>query len=433
VKLQKKSVRKWVQLFFFAFIGLIAVNKTISASGGGIPFVSDASLHALCPFGGVVTIYNLAAVGTFVQKIHLSSVVLMILVFLLTILFGPVFCGWVCPLGTVQEWIGKLGRKIFRSKYNHFIPQKIDRYLRYFRYIVLVWVVFVIARSGQLLFEHIDPYNAMFAFWSEEVAIQALIILVITLLLSLFVERPWCKYTCPYGALLGLFNRFRIVKIKRNESTCISCGKCDRSCPMNIPVSQQNTVKNTQCISCLQCTSELHCPVPETVSFNMVRNPKKSISVLLIAVVVFTVIFGGIGIAMAADFWSTSNDRKAFTGTETESSGDITLDSIKGSSTLKDVSDSFDVEIEVLLQAFSVTDAAGGEQMKVKDLESLYGDTELEGRKSVQAFVSLYKGIPYELDEYFLPDRAVDILLESNPQLTQEQIDYLNSHKISSN
>lgn len=261
-------LRKVVQFFFFGFIALIAVNHTLVETGGGIPFLSTASLHALCPFGGVVTIYQYAAAGTFVQKIHESSFILMILGFLLAILFGPVFCGWVCPLGTVQEWVSKLGKKLFRRRFNHFIPPKLDTVLRYLRYGVLAWVLYMTAATGTLIFAEYDPYFALFNFWSDEVAVTGLVILGVTLGLSLFVERPWCKYACPYGAVLGISNLFRVFSIRRVAATCKADGACNITCPMNIPVDTQTTVRDHQCISCLECTSEAVCPVARTVIFS---------------------------------------------------------------------------------------------------------------------------------------------------------------------
>jgi polyferredoxin len=267
VKMKKKSkLRLYVQIFFFALIGLIAINHTLAESGLGIPFIADSSLHAICPFGGVVTLYNLGTLGTFISKIHMSSVILMTLVFILAILFGPVFCGWVCPLGSFQEWIGKLGKKILGKRFGKIIPQKVDNVLKYFRYVVLVWVVYVTARSGYLMFAEIDPYNALFSFWSSEVAIPGLIVLLVTMGASLVISRPWCRYACPYGALLGLSNKVRIFGIKRNESTCISCKKCDTSCPMGIVVSDKTKVTDLRCISCMECTSEKVCPIPDTVN-----------------------------------------------------------------------------------------------------------------------------------------------------------------------
>lgn len=260
-------IRRVVQLFFFTLIALISINHTLAESGGGIPLLSSASLHSLCPFGGVVTIYQYATIGTFVQKIHESAFVLMAIGFVLAILFGPVFCGWVCPLGTVQEWVAKGGRKLFKRRYNHFVPARIDKVLRYTRYLVLAWVIYITATSGTLIFADYDPYFALFNFWGGEVAWTALIILGLTLGLSLFVERPWCKYACPYGAVLGISNLFRVFKIKRAESTCKADGACSIMCPMNIPVDSVRTVRDHQCISCLECTSEAICPVASTVVF----------------------------------------------------------------------------------------------------------------------------------------------------------------------
>jgi len=258
-------LRRGVQVFFLLLITLIAVNHTLEERGIEIPLVGSASLHAVCPFGGVVSLYQYASAGTFTKKVHESSFILMIIVFALAMAFGPVFCGWICPLGTVQEFISRIGRRIFGKRHNSFIPRAADRYLRYLRYLVLAWVIYATAVSGVLVFAAYDPYYALFNFWTGEVAISAFVILALMLLAALFVERPFCKYACPYGAVLGLFNLVRIFGIKRSADTCISCKACDRVCPMNIQVSTAGRVRDHQCISCLECSSESACPVPTTV------------------------------------------------------------------------------------------------------------------------------------------------------------------------
>lgn len=263
------KVRLIVQIFFFALIALITVSKVMEEAGVVIPFLSTASLHALCPFGGVVSIYQYVTTGTLIKKVHESSLALMYIVIVLSLAFGGVFCGWVCPLGSLQEWVGKIGRKIFKRKYNSFIPTGVDKYLRYLRYGVLAWVIYATAVTGKIIFEEVDPYYALFNFWSSEVALTALVILGLTIIGSIFVERPWCKYFCPYGAFLGLGNLIRVFKIRRNPSTCINCQACDRECPMNIKVSASNVVRNHQCITCLKCTSEQSCPVNNTVDLSV--------------------------------------------------------------------------------------------------------------------------------------------------------------------
>jgi len=260
-----RFIRLAVQIFFVLLIALFSLNHYRVEQGLEPLLLGAPSLHAVCPFGGVVTLYSSITQGTLVKKLHASSLVLMWLVLILTLFFGPVFCGWVCPLGSVQEWVGKIGKKIFKKKYNTFIPAKIDTYLRYIRYAVLVIVVYQTAILGKIMFDPYDPYYALFNFWSEELAFSALLILAITLAGALFVERPWCKYVCPYGALLGIFNTFRLVKLSRNAATCINCKRCDNVCPMNITPSDDKNVINHQCISCLECTSEAECPVADAM------------------------------------------------------------------------------------------------------------------------------------------------------------------------
>jgi len=270
LKLKSERWRRPVQIGFFILIAMIAVNHSLVANGKVIPFLSSASVHAVCPFGGVVTIYHLIAEGQFVQKIHESSLVLGIAVLAAAVLLGPAFCGWICPFGTVQEFVAKLGRKLLGRRYGRIIPKKLDAVLRYLRYLVLILVVVMTAVSGKILFSDVDPYFALFQFWTGEVAVTAYIALAAVLLLSLVVERPFCRYACPYGAFLGLTNKFRIMPIRRKASTCISCGKCDRSCPMGIDVSTKTVIRDTACISCLICTSDGVCPIPATVDIKVV-------------------------------------------------------------------------------------------------------------------------------------------------------------------
>ena len=264
-----QQIRLAVQIIFFALILGTAINHTLSEAGIAIPILGSASVHSLCPFGGVVTIYTLLTTGRFVQKIHQSAIVMLGVVGVTSVLFGSAFCGWICPLGAIQEWIGKLGRKLFKRKYNHVIPAKLDRVLRLFKYVVLVWVIYVTAVSAKLVFANYDPYHALFNFWSGEVVWQAFVVLGLTLGGALIIERPWCRYACPLGAMLGLTNKISFFRIKRNATTCISCSKCDRACPMKIEVSTAGKVRDLECNSCLKCTSENACPVPDTVNMSL--------------------------------------------------------------------------------------------------------------------------------------------------------------------
>jgi len=266
--------RRIVQAAFFVLVALISMNHFLAESGREIPILGSASLHAICPFGGVVSIIQFATDGTFAQKTHESSWILMWIGFGVALLFGPAFCGWICPFGTFQEWIGKIGQRIMKKRYNRVVPAGVDRVLRYARYGVLAWVVYMTAATGKLVFAEYDPYFTLFNLWTGEVAVIGYGIFAVVVLLSLVVERPFCKYACPYGAVLGVFNLFRIFGIKRQASTCIDCGLCDKSCPMNINVSGAGVIRDHQCITCLECTSEVSCPVDDTVVFQAGKGGK---------------------------------------------------------------------------------------------------------------------------------------------------------------
>lgn len=266
-KRRVQNWRTWIQLFFFVLVLFIATSNGLSEEGVEIPVKAEVSLHAICPFGGVVSFWNLITTGALVKKIHESSVVLAVIGILLSVLFGPVICGWICPFGTFQEWLGKIGKKVWKKRYNEFVPRPLDRILRFLRYAVFIWVSYMTIMTGKLAFQEVDPYYTLFNFWRSEVSVSGFIVLGVIIVLSFFVERPFCKYACPYGAFQGIFNLFRVFTIRRNPATCISCNACSRTCPMNIDVASSGVVRNHQCISCLKCTSENACPVNETVEF----------------------------------------------------------------------------------------------------------------------------------------------------------------------
>lgn len=432
-KSKKIIIRRAIQIFFFLFIALISINHALAESGKEIPILSSVSLHALCPFGGVTSLYQFITTGTLARKLHQSSLVLMSIGILLALLLGPLFCGWVCPLGTLQEGLGKVGRKIFKKRYNNMILYKYDKYLRYLRYGVLLWVVYMTAATGKIAFEAYDPYYAMFNLWSSEVAISGLIVLALVVIASLFVERPWCKYTCPYGAFLGVFNLFRIFKIKRNSGTCVSCRICDGNCPMNIKVSESNVVRNHQCISCMKCTSEEACSIANTVNLSS-NISKKAMGPTVTATVLIIILFGGIALSSAFNLWVTKSTKVPAKYTAGEVAGTYNPADIRGSYSFNDINNSFNIPVKDLAEAFGITgvEDIGGFQIKnIEKIYEIYKGTEKEiGTENIRYFVALYKGVPYGGGEgKYLPKPAAQVL-KTNGKLTEEQRKYIDSHLV---
>lgn len=412
LKKTRGKIRSIVQIVFFVWVVLVISLSTAVENGLVLPFVpKTASLHAICPFGGVVAAWNLVTEGTLVKKIHDSSVVLAVLGLLLSLLFGPVICGWICPFGTFQEWVGRIGRKIFKRRYNTFVPQKVDRWLRLLRYVVLIWVLVMTSVSATLVFQAYDPYYALFSFLRSEFSLAGTIILGIVVLLSLFVERPFCKYACPYGALLGLFNKIRIFRIHRVEQTCINCSKCNKACPMNIDVQGGSAVASVQCISCMECTSDNACPVSKTVTMG-VKADKAVVSTSKVGLLTVGILIAGILLSVALGLWNTTSSKQPALIKSGEFAGLANPADIRGSYTYRDVLKSFPIPEAVILQAFQSSSL----DSRLGDLETLWASVIPEGAEigtdSIRLFVALYTGIPYEAEETtLLPKSAIDVLI----------------------
>ena len=148
-----------------------------------------------------------------------------------------------------------------------------------------------------------------------------------------------------------------------------------------------------------------------------------------IALLIFLVIFGGIGIAMLTGSWTTESDKIPSTFASGDFAGEYNPEDIRGSYTFQDVADTFQIDLAVLYDAFGIPAGTDGTAIKTKDIETAYGEAEI-GNGSVQLFVGLYKGLPVALSDTWLTPRGAALVLAANENLTQEQIDYISTHQV---
>lgn len=208
-----------------------------------------------------------------------------ILIIILALVAGPIFCGWICPFGLVQDLLIKI-RKIMGIKQ---VSLKNHAVLKYSRYLLLALSFVNASYILKALFSN-DPRSIFHQLLtSRSLSYFNIGVLATFLLTSLFIDRFFCRYLCPEGAKQSALGVGRVFKIERS-SRCINCGKCNRNCPMGIHVTKETMVNDIACISCMECVT--CCPVKDAIHIKARPNKNKmlitlALSVLLIIVPTF--------------------------------------------------------------------------------------------------------------------------------------------------
>ncbi|MCX6432244.1 MAG: 4Fe-4S binding protein [Actinobacteria bacterium] len=259
--------RHLVQTAIVAWVAWTIWSKAVAAPGAASP-------EAFCPFGGFETAFTWITTGATVAHVHTANLVLAGIVVVLALVGRGFFCGWLCPLGSIQEairgmaravtdrapWMRRTGRAI---RANAPWWPRVDHILRYGRYVVLVWAIGGAAVTGVMVFREFDPWNALLSIAEFEIS-TAFVVLIAVLGLSVFVDRPFCRYACPLGAVQGLIGKASPLAIQRNADACLGCTICNNACPMNIEVNQVTRVTDTNCIGCLECVAA--CPSQNAIA-----------------------------------------------------------------------------------------------------------------------------------------------------------------------
>lgn len=180
------------------------------------------------------------------------------------LLFGVFFCGWMCPLGAVQDWMSRLGRWLKLPRLR--VPYRVQCYLQLSRY-----AFFMLLSAGVVIELLKGPYNFSKLVHGDILTVASGII-VLFLLLGLFTDRPFCNYFCTGGARQGLFSVLRIFGIRRRAENCVNCGMCSKKCPMNIRVEESEFVRHPNCIGCMSCMSA--CP-KKCISYGLMPGVKQ--------------------------------------------------------------------------------------------------------------------------------------------------------------
>ena len=258
-----QRARHIIQFALAAYILYIATAHTlgVATEDGAV-----ASIDALCPFGGLETLWRfISSGGQFVSKTHLSNLVLGLGLLIGVLISGGAFCGWVCPFGAVQDLMNWLRAKLHLREIS--VPNRLDKILRYGRFGVLAMVLYQTISTVKLWFADWDPYRTLFGLgWLFKFDLTttwfAYSVVIVVLVSSLLIERAWCRYACPLGGIIALVGKLSFLRIRRTETGCKGCNVCETPCPVKLPVATVKTV-SSDCIGCLACVQA--CPKHDTL------------------------------------------------------------------------------------------------------------------------------------------------------------------------
>ena len=311
-------------LFQFSILGIIfyLLARKILTSG----FVVD--FEKFCPFGGLLSLGSKLWLGSLSCSMSEVAIFMGIALAVGVMFFGKLFCSYICPIGTVIEWLNKLGDKL---KISFTLKGVFDRILRLGKYVLLFFAAYFTITSSELWCKKFDPYYGLVSGFDHDVVLWwSLTAIFIVLILSVLIKFFWCKYVCPLSALSNILSNFIITipiviiyliirwigidlnilwlilaltasgaiteifrfkflsvspfKIKLDKNYCTQCKICDTKCPQGIEVSKYETVDHPDCNLCMECVN--NCKVDNSIKLWKFKSPYIAPIVVVVLIVV---------------------------------------------------------------------------------------------------------------------------------------------------
>ena len=290
-------------------------------------------------FNGIKAFIDAIRLGDYASlPLTLLPTVLLIVV---SAIFGRFFCGYMCSFGAIQDFFHYLGSKIFKHRIKR-MPEKVDHYIKYLKYVVLVTIL-IMWCFGVSLPEFMDPWTAFGSIIAWNITSPTTVsldlaytftnlwlgtsIMLLIFIFSIFVDRFFCRYLCPMGAIFTLVSKFRLFKIKKDREVCGACRLCTSTCKMGIPLYQYDEVNSGECIDCMKC---VHVCVKDNAKCELVnKSAPEAIAAIAAAVTIGLYYVGNLSvntiltnqnnITEVVEIGSTSTINKYIDGTYTGS------------------------------------------------------------------------------------------------------------------
>lgn len=217
-------------------------------------------------FAGVKQLYIAMINKSFSVTTLLPQLLSAIIIIPFTLIMGRFFCGWMCAYGAFGDFIYGISKKVFKVKFK--MDESIDKVLKYLKYVVLAFSVFAIWTLNTNVFSTFSPWDAFgmlvtigklpdLSYVIANLTFGFSLFLLISIA-SAFIERFFCRYLCPLGAIFAVSSKLKIARIHKDRTNCGKCRICTNNCAMGIPLYKADVVNSGECIDCMKCVTA--CP-----------------------------------------------------------------------------------------------------------------------------------------------------------------------------
>jgi len=275
-------------------IGVEFVAWVRGIEAGRLSGVRPPGVEGFLPLAALMSLRHLWPTGE-VHPVHPAGLVILLAILATSLVVKKAFCSWLCPIGTLSEMLAAASSKVFRRRLR--LPRFLDLPLRGLKYLLLaffVHAIFLLMRPDDLVAFLESPYSRVadvkMLYFFERLSPFGMKVLLGLGVLSLVIPYFWCRYLCPYGALLGVVSLLSPLKITRHVPSCIDCGLCARACPSNLPVDRLARVRSDECFGCLSCVGA--CPVTRALRVETPAPWRVAVRPAVLALLV-ALLFGG--------------------------------------------------------------------------------------------------------------------------------------------
>jgi polyferredoxin len=293
------ALNVWIGIAFYRWVRWIEDPQTAAA------VARPAGVEGWLPIAGLMNLKVWLTTWN-VPEVHPAAMVLLAAFLVMSLLLKKAFCSWLCPIGTLSEMLWKFGRRVAGE--NIAPPKWVDIPLRALKYVLLGFFAWVILQMPAAAIEEFmrAPFGIvadirMLDFF-RHMSVTALVIVAVLIALSVAIRNFWCRYLCPYGALLGIAALFSPTAITRDADACIDCAKCAKACPSRLPVDVLPQVRSAECTLCMSCVAV--CPARGALEVKVLR--KKRLPGWAVAAGIAVIFFGAVFLARVTGHWEQS-------------------------------------------------------------------------------------------------------------------------------